>query len=63
MNTKMIKKIKRRYVYFWNSGRLYAWDKRRGRELHTDIFTQYLMIRNACGFFVAEKYLTRGARK
>jgi len=59
MNTRLFKKIKKRYVYFWHKGQLRAWDKRKQEEVHQYVCTQYWMIRIACGFFVAEKYLSR----
>lgn len=59
MNTRLLKKIKKRYVYFWQGKHLRVWDKREQEEMHEYMSTQYWMIRIACGFFIAEKYLGR----
>lgn len=59
MNTRLLKKIKKRYAYFWHNGQLLAWDKLRNEEVQTYVCTQYWMIRTACGFFKAEQYLSR----
>lgn len=59
MKTRLLKKIKKRYVYFWHNGKLYAWDKKKNEEVYKYMCTQYWMIRIACGPFIADKYLSR----
>lgn len=59
MKTRLLKKIKKRYVYFWHNGKLYAWDKKKNEEMKNGWCTQYWMIRIACGPFIADKYLSR----
>jgi hypothetical protein len=59
MKTRLLKKIKKRYVYFWHNDHLYAWDKKKNEEVSKHMCTQYWMIRNACGPFTADKYLSR----
>ena len=59
MKTRLLKKIKKRYVYFWHNGKLYAWDKKKNEEVYKYMCTQYWMIRNACGPFTGDTYLNR----
>ena len=57
MNTRLLKKIKKRYVYFWHHGQLHAYDKKLDQVVPRYECTLYWMLRNACGFFIAQKYL------
>lgn len=59
MKTRLLKKIKKRYVYFWHNDQLYAWDKKKNEEVSKHMCTQYWMIRIACGPFIADKYLSK----
>jgi hypothetical protein len=59
MKTRLLKKIKKRYVYFWHNDHLYAWDKKKNEEVSKYMCTQYWMIRIACGPFIADKYLSK----
>ncbi len=59
MNTRLLKKIKKRYVYFWHKNQLHSYDKKKQEVVHKNMSTQYWMIRNACGPFTAEKFLKR----
>ncbi len=59
MNTRLLKKIKKRYTYFWHKNQLHSYDKKKREIVHEHMSTRYWLIRNSCGAFIADKYLKR----
>jgi hypothetical protein len=59
MKTRLLKKLKKRYVYTWLGERLIAWDKKKDEEVTRYQCTHYWLIRSACGLVVGQKYLSR----
>jgi hypothetical protein len=59
MKTRLLKKLKKRYVYAWIGETLIAWDKKKDEEVTRYQCTHYWLIRSACGLGVGQKYLNR----
>jgi hypothetical protein len=59
MKTRLLKKLKKRYVYYWEGKHIIAWDKKKDEEVTRYQCTHYWLIRTACGLVVGQKYLSR----